>query len=139
MLGTTKNYDIFNGISQPDRFKAELEDAFLNIDDRTLPDFVQFVSNYADQVNFYTKENIDNPDEMKTWGKFFTRDNLFLLIIVTAYDLQNSKDSIQESMDRVMSTSDKDLQVFLVNGILEKLCKNGNASRSHWCSTEYGL
>lgn len=121
MLGTTKNYDIFNGISQPDRFKAELEDAFLNIDDRTLPDFVQFVSNYADQVNFYTKENIDTPEEMKTWGKFFTRDNLFLLIIVTAYDLQSSKDSIQESMDRVLSTSDKDLQVFLVNKILKKL------------------
>lgn len=121
MIGTTKNYDIFNGISQPDRFKAELEDVFLNIDDRSLPDIVQFVSNYADQVNFYTKENVENAELMKTWGKFFTRDNLFLLIIVTAYNLQKSKDGIQESIDRVMSTSDKDLQVMLCNQILEQL------------------
>ncbi len=121
MIGTTKNYDIFNGISQPDRFKVELEDAFLNIDDRSLPDFVQFVSNYADKVNFYTKESVENPELMKTWGKFFNRDNLFLLIIITAYDLSSSKNSIQESMDRMMSTSDKELQLVLMNQILEKL------------------
>ncbi|MCR9173731.1 MAG: baseplate J/gp47 family protein [bacterium] len=121
MIGTTKNYDIFNGISQADRIKAELNDAFLKIDDRSLPDLVQFISNYADQVNFYTRESVESPESMKRWGKFFTRDNLFLLIIISSYDVQSSKNTIQESMDRLLSTSDKDLQVKLTHEIIVQL------------------
>lgn len=121
MIGETKNYDIFNGISQLDRFKEELKEEYLNIDDRSLPDYVRFISIYAEKINFYTKENVENPELMKNWSKFFNRDNLFLLIVTTAYDLQKTKDETQELLDKVFSTSDREIQEKLVNEIIDQI------------------
>lgn len=123
MIGTTKNYDIFQGTSQLDRFKEELKNAYLKIDDRSLPEFVQFVSLYAQKINFFTAENSDTSAEMKNWGKFFNRDNLFLLIIISSYDLEGPKEKIETLLDRALSTSDRDLQIKLVNKILQLLLR----------------
>ncbi len=121
MIRETKNYDIFNGISQLDRFKKEMKEEYLNIDDRSLPDYVRFISIYAEKINFYTKENVENPALMKNWSKFFNRDNLFLLIVINAYDLQTTKDETQELLDKVFSTSDRVIQEKLVIEIIDEI------------------
>lgn len=111
MVRENKNYDIFKGISQKDRFKDELHPDFVKIDDRKLSDLLQFVRNYAKEINFFDTHKSEHVrEEQSDWSIFFNRDNLILLIAVTNFKLDEYEKIAYRLMEKVFSTHDQELK-----------------------------
>lgn len=59
-----------DGTSQEDRFNVALQDAYVNIEERELEDFLFFIHEFSKRINYYNGKNqLDG-----TWNEFF---NLF--------------------------------------------------------------
>ena len=95
-----RNYDIFKGISQKDRFKKELRPDFVRIDGRSLPDMLEFIRIYAKEINFiHSNESINDVEELLNWNDFFNRDNLILLIAMSNFDVIGVEEEAEEYLE----------------------------------------
>ncbi|WPV01751.1 baseplate J/gp47 family protein [Mucilaginibacter sp. cycad4] len=57
-----------DGVSQSQRLMAELDPAYINIEDRSLGDFIVFARDFAHYLRFYNTDN----ESSTNWGAFLT-------------------------------------------------------------------
>lgn len=73
-----------NGISQRDRFPAQLDPAYFQIDERSVDDLLLFVTELAAKFNYYNQKNEIDGD----WLDFFLSDANLLLRLLSAFDFK---------------------------------------------------
>ncbi|GEM_PF-1334974 len=111
--------DIFNGLSQFERIKEELNPEFVKIDDRSLPDLLEFVRKYSSLINFIEPEHISNPDRpTEQWNSFFERDNLILLIAISNYKLAETEAKASHFINKIHSVSSESLKSENLNALV---------------------
>ncbi len=128
MFEPNKTYDIFNGTSRRERRKGELATDFVQIDERTIPDMLQFVQQYAELVNFITKEHLDYEDtDYGNWGEFFNRDNLIVLITISNFEINEIEEFVHLTLDKAFSATEQDLKVLHLNEMVSVILSMAEA------------
>lgn len=73
-----------SGLTHKDRILKALESGYFKVDERTLNDFIEFSSKFAQNISFYNTEN----DFDGTAVSFFGSDTTLLLINVSTFDMR---------------------------------------------------
>lgn len=80
------------GLTHKDRYSEKLEASYFKIDERTLEDFVKFLENFAQYINFYNTENNIDGDATA----FFGSDITILLIHLSSYKIEHLENKFDE-------------------------------------------
>ena len=87
------------GLTHIDRFSEKLTPEYFKIDERTLVDFVEFISNFSEYINYYnTENNLDGTAKSFTAG-----DSTILLINISSFSIHKE----QKILDRLITRFDK--------------------------------
>ena len=85
--GIHKHPLVRDGNSQSERKPDALATNYVQLDERKLEDILEFVYQYAKQINYYDKELIKSD-----WVDFFAGSIPFQLAFISKFDLQSVRD-----------------------------------------------
>ncbi len=70
-------------VSQQDRWRPALHPDYSRVDDRSLPELLDFAARFGRLINYYDLENTVQGD----WSEFFSRDPVLVLASIAATDV----------------------------------------------------
>ena len=114
-------FDIFKGTTQVERYRNELSPDFLKIDERTLPDMLEFVRKYSGLIKFYDQKALLGADQSAHWKDFFNRDNLILLIGIANFNISKLERYIQALLDKAYLASSQKVKKRIANLLIENI------------------
>ena len=127
MIQENKHYDIFKGTSQRERYKEEILPSSVKIDGRSLADLLQFVSQYATLIKFYSVNSFDDDSMPENWGSFFNKNNLIILISISNYNISTKDDIFQEKLNKAHNTKDQRLRIKILNQLISPILTIGES------------
>lgn len=116
-----------SGSSQHTRLSNELLPENLKIDERTLPDLIEFARRYAKHVNFVSASNLDSEDfDFDSWEPFFNKDNLIILIACSKYNVVTVEQRAHAKIDKAIQATDVTLRKNLISDVINDTLVLGN-------------
>ena len=116
------------GLVQYDRYKKETLPSFVKVDGRSLADLLQFVSQYANLIKFFSTNNINSENESdQNWSSFFNRDNLIILVSISNYNITPVEDYVQDNINKAHNTKDEGLRINILNELIKSILTIGES------------
>ena len=117
-----RNYPSRDGTSQKQRTKAPLSPDSIEIDARTLEDFLVFTQRFAKQI-IYKNHNKPRSEEKDTWEKFFNQTSTLVIAAIQSNRPDDVKTDIANRLSaasRQIATLDQYLALYdILGAILE--------------------
>jgi len=82
------------GLTHSERYSEKLDPSYFRIDERTLVDFIDFISKFSDQLNFYNIEN----DIDGTAKSITASDTTILLLKISSFNDKKIKRQLQHAL-----------------------------------------
>lgn len=119
---SAKNFDVFRGLSRATRSRKALSSDYVKVDERELPDLLNFTNKFASYIRFYD----ENKDQKSTWQEFFDKDDLILLISAADIDLDKFEDEVNQRIEMIYVTFDDDMKVKMLNELVRYILVMAN-------------
>ena len=114
-----------DGRSQSNRLLTNLSPENIKVDDRSMEEILEYIFNYAQQVNFINPQNFDLSHQ-DNWINFFKNSDAFQLAIISRFDFQKIKTEYNNIFKKITVFSQPDSLNILIDIIVDAIFQIAN-------------